>query len=123
MPRFQISETDDEKEIWRAKSVTIEGNFLIAVSLGFGQDAKPVERFKAALIAIGKDARIGRQLSKYCWLFSVDARLNDVMQRLVDHLGIQHNSFLVVDLKAGEGLSYDAEKRIVHEIYAKNWMS
>jgi hypothetical protein len=123
MPRFQISEMDEDREVWRAKSATVEGNFLISVFIGFGQDEKPMERIKAALMAIGKEATRAHQLTRYSWLFAVEARLNDVMQKLVDHLGIQHHSFQVVDLKSGEGLSYDAEKRVVHEIYSKNWMS
>ena len=124
MPRFYIGLTEDEKEIWKASNVAAEGNILITVELSFaGQDPKPVERYKAALLALGKDATKRRQLSKYCWIFALDARLNDVFQTLVDHLGVEHHSYTAVDLKSGEGLSYDAEKRVVCEVYSKNWMA
>lgn len=123
MPRFQISQHEDERELWRAKNATVEGNYLVTVTLGFGQDANPAEKFKAALVKLGREATLGKQLSKYCWLFALDLRLNVVMQTLVDHLGVDHNSFTVVDLKSGEGLAYDAEKRIVSEFYSKNLMA
>ncbi len=122
MPRFYIGLTAGEKEIWKATNVAAEGNFLITVELSFaGLDPKPVERYKAALVALGKDATNRRQLSKYCWVFALDARLVDVFQILVDHLGVEHHSYTVADLKSGEGLAYDAEKRVVCEFYAKNW--
>ena len=123
MPRFYIGLTVDEKDIWKAANVTAEGNFVVTAELSFaGQDPKPVERFKAALVALGKEASKGRQLSRYCWIFALDARLMDVFQTLVNHLGVEHHSYTVAELKSGEGLSYDAEKRIVCEFYAKNWM-
>ena len=123
MPRFYVGLTVDEKELWKAANVTVEGNLLITVELSFaGQDAKPLERYKAALLTLGKEATKRRQLSKYCWLFALEARLNDVFQTLVDHLGVEHHSYSAADLKTGEGLSYDAEKRVVCEFYSKNWM-
>jgi hypothetical protein len=123
MPRFYVGLTVDEKEIWKASNVTVEGNYLISVELSFsGQDAKPVERFKAALVALGRDANKRRQLTKYSWIFALDARLIDVFQTLVDHLGVEYHSYTAANLKTGEGLSYDAEKRVVCEFYAKNWM-
>ena len=123
MPRFYVGHTVDEKELWKAANVTVEGNLLITVELSFaGQDAKPLERYKAALLALSKEATKHRQLSKYCWLFALEARLNDVFQTLVDHLGVEHHSYSASDLKTGEGLAYDAEKRVVCEFYSKNWM-
>lgn len=122
MPRFYIGLTEDEKEIWKARNVAAEGNFLVTVELSFsGHDPKPVERYKAALLALDKDATKRQQLSKYCWVFALDARLVDVFQMLVDHLGVEHHSYTAADLKSGEGLSYDAEKRVVCEFYSKNW--
>jgi hypothetical protein len=124
MPRFYIGLEDGEKELWKATNVTSEGNFIVTVELSFaGQDAKPVDRYKAAMLALSHDATKRRQLSKYSWLFSLDARLNDVFQTLVNHLGVEHHSYTVAELKSGEGLSYDAEKRVVCEFYAKNWMA
>jgi hypothetical protein len=124
MPRFYIGHTLDEKELWKASNVAAEGNLLIAVELSFaGQDPRPLERYKAALMALGREANHGRQLSKYCWLFALDAGLNDVFQTLVDHLGVDHHSYSAADLSTGEGLAYDADKRIVAEFYAKNWMA
>jgi hypothetical protein len=123
MPRFYVGHTVDEKEVWKASNVATEGNLLITVELSFaGQDAKPLERYKAALLALDKQATKRRQLSKYSWLFALEARLNDVFQILVDHLGVEHHSYSAADLKTGEGLAYDAEKRVVCELYAKNWM-
>jgi hypothetical protein len=123
MPRFYIGRTQDDKEVWKAANVAAEGNILITVELSFaGQDPKPMERYKAALVALGKDAPKRRQLSKYCWIFALEARLNDVMQTLVDNLGPEPHSYSAIDLKSGEGLAYDAEKRVVCEFYAKNWM-
>jgi hypothetical protein len=122
MPRFYIGLTENEKEIWKAASTVAEANFLVSVELSFsGQDAKPAERFKAALLALGKDANQRWQLSKHCWIFFLELGLNEVFQTLVDHLGIEHHSYTAIDLKEGEGLSYDAEKRVVCEIYSKNW--
>ena len=64
MPRFYIGLTENEKEIWKAASVVAEANFLITAELSFsGQDPRPAERFKAALLALGKDATQRRQLS------------------------------------------------------------
>jgi len=124
MPRFYIGLTVEEKELWKARNVAAEGNFLVSVELSFaGQDAKPVERYKAALLAIGKEATKRRQLSRYCWIFALEARLNDVFQMLVDHLGVEHHSYTAANLLTGEGLSFDAEKRVVCEFYAKNWMA
>jgi hypothetical protein len=123
MPRFYVGLSEGEKEIWKASNVAAEGNILITVELSFaGQDAKPLERYKAALLAIDKEATKRRQLSKYCWLFALEARLNDVFQMLVNHLGVEHHSYSAADLKTGEGLAYDAEKRVVCEFYSKNWM-
>ena len=124
MPRFYVGLTENEKEIWKASNVAAEANFLITVELSFaGQDPKPMERYKAALLALGKDATKRRQLSKYSWIFSLDSKLIDVFQTLVDHLGVEHHSYTAVDLKSGEGLSFDAEKRVVCEFYSKNWMA
>jgi hypothetical protein len=124
MPRFYIGHTVDDKELWKASNVTAEGNILITVELSFaGQDSKPLERYKAALVALGRDATQRRQLSKYCWLFKLDTRLNDVFQTLVNHLGVEHHSYSAADLDKGEGLAYDVEKRVVGEFYAKNWMA
>ena len=123
MPRFYVGLSADEKELWKASNVTAEGNILITVELSFaGQDAKPLERYKAALLALDREATKRRQLSKYCWIFALDARLNDIFQTLVDHLGVEHHSYTAADLKSGEGLAYDAEKRVVCDFYAKNWM-
>ena len=123
MPRFYVGHTVDEKELWKASNVAAEGNLLITVELSFaGQDARPLDRYKAALLALGRDATTRRQLSKYCWLFKLDARLNDVFQTLVDHLGVENHSYSAADLKTGEGLAYDADKRVVCEFYSKNWM-
>jgi hypothetical protein len=123
MPRFYIGLTVDDKEIWKASNVTTEGNFLISAELSFsGQDAKPIERYKAALTAIGRDANKRRQLTKYSCIFALDARLIDVFQTLVDHLGVEYHSYSAANLKTGEGLAYDAEKRVVCEFYAKNFM-
>ena len=123
MPRFYVGLAVDDKELWKASNVAAEGNLLITVELSFaGQDAKPLDRYKAALLALGKEATKRRQLSKYCWLFALEARLNDVFQTLVNHLGVEHHSYSAADLKTGEGLSYDAEKRVVCEFYSKNWM-
>ena len=123
MPRFYIGLSADEKELWKASNVASEGNILITVELSFaGQDAKPFDRYKSALLALDREATKRRQLSKYCWIFALDARLNDIFQTLVDHLGVEHHSYSAADLKSGEGLAYDAEKRVVCEFYAKNWM-
>ena len=123
MPRFYVGLAVDDKELWKASNVAAEGNLLITVELSFaGQDAKPLDRYKAALLALGKEATKRRQLSRYCWLFALEARLNDVFQTLVNHLGVEHHSYSAADLKTGEGLSYDAEKRVVCEFYSKNWM-
>lgn len=122
MPRFYIGRSENEKEIWKAASAVAEANFLITVELSFsGQDSKPAERYKTALLALGQDATQRRQLSKYASIFFLESRLNEVFQTLVDHLGVEHHSYTAIDLKAGEGLSYDAEKRVVCEIYSKNW--
>ncbi len=124
MPRFYIGLTEDEKELWSATNIAVEGNFLVTVELSSESlDPKPVERYKAALLALANDATQRRQLSKYCWVFALDARIVDVFQLLVDHLGVEHHSYTVADLISGEGLSYDAEKRVVCEIYSKNWMA
>lgn len=123
MPRFYVGQAVDEKEIWKASNSAAEGNLLVTVELSFaGQDAKPLERYKAALLALDKEATKRRQLSKYSWLFALEARLNDVFQILVNHLGVENHSYSAADLKTGEGLAYDAEKRIVCEFYSKNWM-
>jgi hypothetical protein len=124
MPRFYVGLAEGEKELWKASNVAAEGNILITVELSFaGQDAKPLDRYKAALLALGKEATQRRQLSRYCWIFELDARLNDIFQTLVDHLGVEHHSYSAANLKSGDGLSYDAEKRVVCEFYAKNWMA
>ena len=92
MPRFYVGLTENEKEIWKASNVAAEANFLITVELSFaGQDPKPMERYKAALLALGKDATKRRQLSKYSWIFSLDSKLIEVFQTLVDHLGVEHH--------------------------------
>jgi hypothetical protein len=123
MPRFYIGHTVDEKELWKAQNAVAEGNYLISAELSFaGQDPKPVERFKAALVALGRDAHKRKQLTKYSWLFALDARLIDVFQTLGDHLGVEHHSYSATELKSGEGLAYDAERRVVCEFYAKNFM-
>jgi len=89
MPRFYIGVTENEKEIWKAASTVAEANFLVTAELSFsGQDAKPAERFKAALLALGKEATQHRQIAKYCWIFFLESGLNEVFQTLVDHLGV-----------------------------------
>jgi hypothetical protein len=124
MPRFYVGLSAGEKEIWKATNVAAEGNILITVELSFaGQDAKPLDRYKAALLELGKEATMRRQLSKYCWVFALDARLTDAFQTLVNHLGVEYHSYTAADLKSGEGLSFDAEKRVVCEFYSKNWMA
>ena len=114
MPRFYVGHSEGEKELWNASNVAAEGNLMITVELSFaGQDAKPLDRYKAALLALDKEATKRRQLSKYCWVFKLDATLNDVFQTLVNHLGVEYHSYTAADLDSGEGLSYDAEKRVV----------
>jgi hypothetical protein len=124
MPRFYVGLSEGEKELWKASNVAAEGNILVTVELSFaGQDAKPLERYKAALLELGKEATKRRQLSKYCWVFALDIRLNDVFQTLVNHLGVEWHSYTAADLRSGEGLSYDAERRVVCEFYSRNWMA
>ena len=124
MPRFYVGHSTGDKEVWKASNVAAEANFLVTVELSFaGDDPRPADRYKAALLALGKDATQHRQLSKYAWGFRLDSRLNEVFQTLVDHLGVEHHSFTATDLQSGEGLSFDAEKRVVCEIYSKNWMA
>ncbi len=58
MPRFYVGHTVDEKELWKASNVTSEGNLLITVELSFaGQDPKPLEHYKAAMLALDKEWR------------------------------------------------------------------
>ena len=124
MPRFYVGLSEGEKEIWQASNVAAEGNILVTIELSFaGQDAKPLDRYKTALLALDKEATKRRQLSKYCWIFALDLPITDVFQTLVDHLGIEHHSYTAADLQSGEGLSYDAEKRVVCEFYSKNWVA
>ena len=124
MPRFYIGHSEGEKEIWKASNAAVEANFMITVELSFsGQDARPAERYRAALLALGKDSTKRRQLSKYSWIFWLDSRLTEVFQTLVDHLGVEHHYYTAVDLISGDGLSYDPEKRVVCEFYSKNWMA
>ena len=124
MPRFYVGLSEGEKEIWKASNVVAEGTVVISVELSFsGQDAKPIERYKAALLALGRQATKRRQLSKYSWTFALDLKLNDIFQTLVDHLGVEYHSYTAIDLKSGEGLAYDAEKRVICEFYSKNWMA
>lgn len=112
MPRFYIGLSEDEREIWRASNAAAECNFLVTFELSFsGEDPRPAERYKAALVGLGKLATRRRNVSRYTWIFSIDARLNDVFQTLVDYLGVEHHSYTAVDLRSGEGLAYDAEKR------------
>ena len=122
MPRFYVGLAENEKELWKATNAAAEGNFLIAIELS-GQDPKSADRHKAAIAALARDAATRQQLSKYVWIFALEARLNDVFQTLVDQLGVEHHSYTASDLKSGEGLSYDAERRIVCEFYSKNWMA
>ena len=124
MPRFYVGYSSGEKEVWKASNVSTEANFLVTVELSFsGEDPRPAERYKAALIALGRDATQRRQLSRYAWGFRLESRLNEVFQTLVDHLGVEHHSYTATDLALGEGLSFDAEKRVVCEIYSRNWMA
>ena len=106
MPRFYVGLAKDEKEIWKATNAAAEGNFLITIELS-AQDPRSAERYKAALTTLDRDAAKRRQLSKYAWIFALEARLNDVFQILVDHLGVEQHSYTAVDLKSGEGLSFD----------------
>ena len=123
MPRFDVGLIEGEKEVWKAANVATEGNILLTVELSFaGQDAKPLERYKAALLELGRQATKRRQLSKYSWIFALDAPLSDIFRTLVNHLGVEFHSYTVADLTSGEGLSYDAEKRVVCEFYTKNWI-
>ena len=63
MPRFYIGLSEGEKELWKASNVAAEGNILITVELSFaGQDAKPLDRYKATLLELGKNATKRRQL-------------------------------------------------------------
>jgi|SRR5450759_2097278 hypothetical protein len=124
LPRVYIGLAEDGKEIWRASIVAAECNFLITAEPSFsGQDPKALERYKAVLLALGKDGTKLRQLSKWSWIYSLDSRLNEVFQTLIDHLGVEHYAYTAVDLRSGEGLSFDAEKRVVCEFYAKNWIA
>jgi hypothetical protein len=125
MPRVYIGLTENGKEIWRASTVAAaECNFLVTVELSVsGQDPKPTERCKAALLALGKSTAARWNLSRYSWVFSLDCGLNEVFQTLIDHLGVEHHSYTAVDLRSGEGLSFDAEKRVAYEFYAKNWIA
>ena len=125
MPRVYIGVTENGKEIWRASTVAAaECNFLVTVELSLsGQDPKPTERCKAALLALGKSTAARWNLSRYSWVFSLDCGLNEVFQTLIDHLGVEHHAYTAVDLRSGEGLSFDAEKRVVCEFYAKNWIA
>jgi hypothetical protein len=122
MPRFYVGHTENEKEIWKATNAAAEGNFLITIELS-DDDPKSAERHNTALAALGQDAASRRQLSQHVWIFALESRLNDVFQGLVDHLGIEHHSYTAVDLKCGEGLSYDRQKRVVCEFYSANWVA
>jgi hypothetical protein len=122
MPRFYVGLSRNDKEVWKAANVAAEGNFIVSADLS-EQDPKSAERFKNAMTVLGRDANQRRQLSRYSWLFALEARLNDVFQMLVDQLGVEHHSYSAVDLKSGEGLAFDPEKRVVCEFYYKNWMA
>ena len=124
MPRIYIGLTENGKEIWRASTVAAECNFLVTVDLSLsGQDPKPTERCNAALLALDKNTSARCKLSRYSWIFSLNSGLNEVFQTLIDHLGVEHHSYTAVNLRSGEGLSFDAEKQMVYEFYAKNWIA
>ena len=85
MPRVYIGLTEGDKEVWKASNVATEGNILVTVELSFaGQDAKPLDRYKAALLELDKEATKRRQLAKYSWIFALETPLTDVFQTLVN---------------------------------------
>jgi hypothetical protein len=124
MPRFYVGKWEGDKAVWNAGNATAEGNFLVTFDLAFDAPDEDIgKRYRAALAKLEEAASVRRELSAFTWLFALDAKLNDVFQTIVDHLGVDYHSYTAVDLKSGEGLSYDAEKRVMCEFYSKNWMA
>ena len=122
MPRFYIGREEGAKEIWRASNVALEANRVVTVDFGSVSEGGP-ERFKAALVKLARNASAARSVSSNTWIFELDSKLNEDFQILVDHLGVEDHSYTIVDLRSGEGLSYDAKNRVVCEYYAKNFLS
>ena len=120
MPRFYIGKWTGDKVLWNAANNAAEGNFLITFDLAFDAPDEDIgKRYRAALAKLAEAASGQRQLSPFTWLFALDAKLTEVFQTIVDHVGVDYHSYTAVDLKSGEGLAYDADKRVVCEFYSR----
>jgi hypothetical protein len=123
MPRFYIGKWAGEKSLWNAANATAEGNFLITFDFAFDAPGDDIgKRYRAALAKLGEGAREQRELSAFTWLFGLDAKLNEVFQIMVDQIGVDYHSYTAVDLNSGDGLAYDADKRVVCEFYSRHRM-
>ena len=123
MPRFYIGKWSGDKVVWNAANSAAEGNFLVTFDLAFDAPDEDIgKRYRAALAKLGEAAREHRELSPFTWLFALDAKLNEVFQTIVDHIGVDYHSYTAVDLESGEGLAYDADKRMVCEFDSRHRM-
>lgn len=82
------------------------------------EDSGGRERFPSAYGAMLLISVAWLMLSPRTWLFAIPSELNDVFQKLVDTLGVEHHAFSATDIFSGEGLAYCPRKQVVYEIYA-----
>jgi hypothetical protein len=118
MARFAIAifDKDVKNIVWQAENEAVEGQFLVAFDFGLAVDDKLPERYKDALLELTEKATARQDLSERMWLFSADLSLNQVFQIFVNNLGVEHHCYSVTELATGEGLAYNAKRRVVYEI-------
>jgi len=85
------------------------------LSMG-GVDPDIAANYEAVLRELSEGTRGRQDLSQFVWLFDKDEQLEVMFKVLVNHLGAMHHNFTVVELATGEGLGYNAKRRVVYEI-------
>lgn len=108
---------DNEEEVWCAANQAVSGQYLITMDLALGgHDPRMAERYKAALMSLSEVATARQDLSQFTWLFSTSKSLEEVFNLIAQALEPEHHSFTVIELTTGEGLAFNAKRKIIFEI-------
>jgi hypothetical protein len=116
-----IAEFDKDltKPVWIAENKPVQGRFLVTLDLGLGAvDPKVADAYKEALQSLNKSATARQDLSQYIWIYTSALSLEEMFQTLVHSFGSTHHNYSAIDLTCGEGLAYNAKRRVVYEIEA-----
>lgn len=121
MERFHIGtmNADLSRETWSASVAEVKADFLLAINANRkGRDAKLDASYAELLHALKRETTGAVAITGSTWLINAKMQLEALFRLVVDHLGIAHHAYTLIQLQSGDGLAFDPEAGAVYEIFA-----